>query len=136
MVKTKIGNKDYEIDVSDVEGGLIWVRVNGNDYFFKKNEFQELVPVKKEDCFPKEINEVKIFWEKQKQKEIKSPMTGTISSIEVKEGDKIKSGQKLMVLIAMKMESEIVSETEGIVKEVKVKESQLVNSNDVLIILE
>ena len=70
-----------------------------------------------------------------KEKEIKSPIAGVISSIYVKKDDPIRTGQKVATLIAMKMENEIVAETAGVVKEVKAKENQTVKTGDTLIIL-
>ena len=76
------------------------------------------------------------MWDSRAGKEIKSPLTGTISGIDIKKGDKVKPGQKLMTLIAMKMENEIVAETAGVVKEIKAEAGKLVNSGDILVKLE
>ena len=46
---------------------------------------------------------------------IKSPLPGIIISIDVKEGQAVKRGQKLAVIEAMKMENDILSEADGTV---------------------
>ena len=45
--------------------------------------------------------------------QINSPMPGTILSVNVKVGDKVKAGQILMILEAMKMENEILAGVDG-----------------------
>jgi len=48
-------------------------------------------------------------------KTITSPLPGVIISVDVKEGQTVKRGQKIAVLEAMKMENEILSEFDGTV---------------------
>jgi len=64
---------------------------------------------------------------------IKSNMQGTILSIKVKKGDKIKKGDVIATVEAMKMEQEIKSETSGEVKDIFVSEGDSVASGDLLI---
>ena len=133
----KIGEKIYQIEILELEENLLKVMVNQKDYFFTKNEFGGIIPVEKESIdFGVLTKESEVIWETLAEKEIKSPIAGTISAIYVKEGDKIRPNQKVATLISMKMENEIISETSGVVKEIKVKENQFVKSNDVLIVLE
>lgn len=129
----KIGQKIYQIEISETEEGILRVRVNNKDYFFAKNEFGKLVLI--EDSQPS-LKESEIISGGLGGKEIKSPIPGTISAIYVKPGDKVKPGQKVVTLISMKMENEIISESYGKVKEIKVKENQFVNKGEVLIALE
>lgn len=64
---------------------------------------------------------------------VKSPMPGTILSVEVKNGDKVSKGQVLLILEAMKMENEIVSPKDGIVANVHVKKGENVESGSPLV---
>ncbi len=50
--------------------------------------------------------------------EIRSPMTGQVVSLAVKAGDRVKTGQVVAVVAAMKMEFRIESPREGVVKAV------------------
>ncbi len=63
---------------------------------------------------------------------IKTPMPGSVISIDVKAGEQIKIGQQLMVIEAMKMESVILAETDGIIEKIKVKEGAILFENDFL----
>lgn len=64
---------------------------------------------------------------------VKSNMQGTILSIKVKKGDKIKQGDVIVTIEAMKMEQEIKSDADGEVKEIFVAEGQSVANGDLLI---
>ena len=63
---------------------------------------------------------------------IKSNMQGTILKVKVKTGDKVKKGDVLATIEAMKMEQEIPSEKDGEVKDIFIKEGDAVNSGDLL----
>lgn len=67
---------------------------------------------------------------------IKSPLPGSVISIKVKVGDKVSSGQTLLVLEAMKMENNIDADRTGTVKEVCVQQGATVMEGDNLIVIE
>lgn len=67
---------------------------------------------------------------------VNSPMPGTIVTIEVKEGDRVKQGQALLILEAMKMENEIPAPADGKVVSIKVTEGATVRAGDLLLVLE
>ena len=62
-------------------------------------------------------------------------MPGLIISIAVAEGDQVATGDVLVVLEAMKMESEICSPVSGVVKEVHIKAGENVAQNQPLVIV-
>jgi pyruvate carboxylase subunit B len=72
--------------------------------------------------------------EKQKDIEgaVKSSMQGTILKIKVKKGDKIKKGDVIATIEAMKMEQEISSEVNGEIKEIFINEGDSVASGDII----
>ena len=72
---------------------------------------------------------------KFKEGEITAPMAGKIVSVNVKEGDSVKSGHVLCVLEAMKMENEITTPKSGVVCEIRISEGVTVNEGTVLIIV-
>ena len=72
----------------------------------------------------------------KKEKELRSPMPGLVTSIEVKAGDFVVTGQGVMIVEAMKMENELKAKFDGKVKAVKVKEHQAVDKDQVLIVFE
>jgi pyruvate carboxylase subunit B len=63
---------------------------------------------------------------------VKSSMQGTILKVKVKKGDKVKIGDVIATIEAMKMEQEIKCEKQGEVKDIFIKEGDPVSSGDVL----
>jgi pyruvate carboxylase subunit B len=61
-----------------------------------------------------------------------SNMQGTILSIKVKKGDKVKSGDIIATIEAMKMEQEIKSEVAGEVKDIFIKEGNSIACGDLI----
>lgn len=66
---------------------------------------------------------------------VTSPMPGTILSINVKVGEKVKKGQVLCILEAMKMENEIMAGGDGTVASVAVNQGDSVSTGQVLFAL-
>lgn len=62
-----------------------------------------------------------------------APMPGTISKVNVSEGQSVSKGDILLILEAMKMENEILAPSDGTVKEVKASKGSSVNSGDLLV---
>jgi len=63
---------------------------------------------------------------------IKSNMQGTILSIKVKKGEKVKKGDVIATIEAMKMEQEIKTEANGEIKDIFIKEGDSVASGDTI----
>lgn len=66
---------------------------------------------------------------------VPAPMPGTILSIKVQAGDKVKKGQVLCILEAMKMENEIMTGTDGVVSSVAISTGDSVNTGQVLFVI-
>jgi glutaconyl-CoA/methylmalonyl-CoA decarboxylase subunit gamma len=68
--------------------------------------------------------------------EVRAPLPGVIVSIPVREGDEVKSGQAIVIIEAMKMESEIASPVNAKIAKIMIKERSLVQEGDILMVLE
>ena len=66
---------------------------------------------------------------------VSAPMPGTIVKINVKDGDKVKSGDVLVVLEAMKMENEIMAPHDGTVAQVVTQKGAKVETGSPLVVL-
>uniref|UniRef100_A0A7C5ZC59 Biotin/lipoyl-binding protein n=1 Tax=Caldicellulosiruptor owensensis TaxID=55205 RepID=A0A7C5ZC59_9FIRM len=66
---------------------------------------------------------------------VSAPMPGKILSVNIQEGQKVKKGDVLFVLEAMKMENEIMAPEDGMVEKVLVSKGTQVASGDILAIL-
>jgi biotin carboxyl carrier protein len=104
------GEKFYSVKV----GGEFNVFYNGKVYKLGKD---------------RKIKEV----EEERRDEIKSPITGKVVSIKVQEGQRVKKGDALAAVSAMKMEIILSSPDDAIVERVFKKEGELVNKDEIVI---
>lgn len=64
-----------------------------------------------------------------------SPMPGNLTKIKVKVGDKVKVGQTIAIVEAMKMENEVLAPIDGEIKEIYAKEGTQVGSNEAIMFI-
>jgi len=67
---------------------------------------------------------------------ITSPIPGRVVALKVKAGDRVREGDVLLVIEAMKMENEIRAPRDGHVKEVLVQEGSSVSAGQPLLVLD
>lgn len=125
----KINGKDYKVAIGEANGKMLSVNVNGADYEVElEGDFSATpsapVEMTKGPSSPAEMTktaEVSTAAAKPAAvpagagKTVKSPLPGIIISIDVKEGQAVKRGQKVAVIEAMKMENDILAESDGTV---------------------
>lgn len=112
----KINGKEYEVTIGEAEGKHLTVNVNGADYQVELENAPVAAPVQAAPvaqaapaapaAAPKPAGAGTT---------VKSPLPGIIISIDVKEGQAVKRGQKVAVIEAMKMENDILAEQDGTV---------------------
>lgn len=111
IYKVKIGEKVYEVEVEsvkEIQGSISTPE--------RKVESQgEKVPAKTENAI-----------------EIEAPMQGLVVSVDVKAGDKVKAGDTLIVLEAMKMENPIVAPQDGTIQSIEVKKGDTIDGGTIL----
>lgn len=61
-----------------------------------------------------------------------APMPGNILDVKVNEGDKVKRGQIIIILEAMKMENEITAPCDGVIEKLNVKKGDTVDPGAVM----
>jgi len=71
-----------------------------------------------------------------KETHIDAPLPGNVFKVLVKPGDKVNSGQTVMILEAMKMETEIQSPVNGVVKNVDVNQGDTVENGQTLVTIQ
>jgi len=64
-----------------------------------------------------------------------APLAGKITHVAVRPGDRVRAGDTLVVIEAMKMENEFKASAAGIVTEVRVQPGQAVNPGDTLVVV-
>lgn len=60
---------------------------------------------------------------------------GTVVDITVKKGDKVKKGQSLLILNAMKMDNNLIAPFDGKVADIPVKKGDIVPKNTILLVV-
>jgi biotin carboxyl carrier protein len=69
-------------------------------------------------------------------KDVKAPISGKVKDVFVEVASKVKEGQVIAVIEAMKMEIQIKSVLDGIVKEVKAYKDQLIKTGEIVVTFE
>lgn len=67
------------------------------------------------------------------QAEVTSPMPGLVVAVLVEEGQRVRAGEGLLILEAMKMENEIRAPRTGVVERVNIAPGQRVGRDDLLV---
>ena len=75
-------------------------------------------------------------YEPPDDKKLFSAIPGTVLKVLVKPGQKVKMGQSVLILEAMKMKNYIKIETGGVIKQIKVKQGDKISKNHLLLELE
>ncbi|MEG1798210.1 MAG: biotin/lipoyl-containing protein [Clostridium sp.] len=121
----KLNGKVYEVEMEEVTGetSAAYDRVNTAPQS----------PVVQQPSAPQTTTPQNYAPQNVEGEALDAPMPGNILNVAVKVGDKVKKGQLLIVLEAMKMENEIVSPKDGIITSVAVSKGQSVNAGDALV---
>ncbi len=140
--KFKIHGNDYEVEILQLEDNIAEVDVNGSTYTVeiqqevKATKTPKLVRPKAIPSTETTVTKTSKPGEKKGVGRIKAPLPGTILEIKIKVGDKVKLGDKLLVMEAMKMENNINADKEGVVSAVKFNVGDSVLEGDVLVEIE
>ena len=118
VYKIKIGEKVYEVEVeavSEKEG---------------KIETESAKEAKEEK--PKETVKTSVS---EGDTKVEAPMQGLVVSVDVSAGQKVKVGETLVVLEAMKMENPIVAPVDGTVSGIHVSKGDTVETGTLMVSL-
>jgi len=135
--KYAINGNVYKVKINRIEDTIAEVIVNGESYNVEIKR-----TAKKENTTAARRTRtavVPVIRPKQTNagfSALRAPLPGIILDIFCTPGDKVKKGQNLLILEAMKMENTLSAEKEGIVKEIKVNTGDSVLEGDELVIFE
>ena len=133
--KFKINGKDYAVTIGDAEGKMLNVVVNGASYQVEL-EKEPAAPAAAPAATPQQAAPAPAAAPAAAaspapaagagKTTIHSPLPGIIISIDVKEGQAVRRGQKVAVIEAMKMENDILAECDGTVTAVHARKGDSV----------
>lgn len=142
--KLKINDKDYTVVIKDVTDDAVLAEVNGNKHIVQIDTItsvaaQEKIPESSQVSASPSPSPVAIPDAPPPGPagtgSIVTPIPGQIISISVSVGEKVRTGQKLLVLEAMKMENSITASMDGTVSEIQVAVGDVVGQGQTLIVL-
>lgn len=135
--KFKVNENGYTVNIKSQEDNIINLEVNGTSYDvvlkqeIKKTKTPTLVrAASKRPAEPLKVNP------KSSKTRIVAPIPGVVMSIDVKVGDTLKVGDRMLVLEAMKMENNIVCEKAGTITAINITAGQQVLQDELMIELE
>lgn len=116
-------HRSYTVEFLGKEDGRQRIMVNGNLY--------EAETIDKFDELLKSLGMEK--GGAGKVNELKAPMPGLVLQIDVKPGDSLKKGDRVLVLEAMKMENVIKAPADVVVVSIDVEKGKTVDKNQVMV---
>ena len=109
------------------------IKVNGKTYKVELESVEETASQKVEEV--KKEEPVKPVASSMNGQKVESPIQGNVVNIKVKVGDKVKKGDILLIIEAMKLENEVVSPFDGEVADILVAKGQNVAAKDVVVLI-
>jgi len=141
-----VDGKEYDTDIIMVERGVYSIILDGRSYNVELIESDGPKKYSVNTIFNSydvEVLDAESKYLKSRKRVddledtvISSPMPGKVVKILCKAGDKVKAGETVIIVSAMKMESEYKVRKDRTIKDVKVKEGDTVSANQPLIIIE
>ena len=134
--KFKIDGKDYDAQVSEQENGVLAVTLNGKTYAVEVPALAHHAakPVVHHAAAPAAASShVAPATAAPAVGSITAPLPGTIKQVLVAEKQKVKKGDTVITMEAMKMENAITAESDGIVLKVRTSVGASVNQGDILV---
>lgn len=144
--QVEIDGKMYEVDLVMVENGVYSIIYKNKSYnveliqgrepkTYTINTLYNSYDIDIMDAEAKYLKGRK-HDELDDESSISSPMPGKVVKILVKIGDKVKAGDTVIIISAMKMESEYKVKSDRVIKDILVKEGDTIDGHQPLIIIE
>ena len=145
QVALRIDGRSLEIDVASLHGDHAYsLLIDGKSYMAvaaNQGEHREVTVNGVSSAVTVEDEELARLRSQVKPRrrvggdQIKAPMPGRIVSVSVTVGDKVETGQGVVVIEAMKMENELRAHAGGTVREIRVSAGDTVDKNAVLVVI-
>ena len=135
--KFKIHDNNYRVNLISHQDNVIDLEVNGTKYavHLEQEVKKTKTPTLVRSASKRPVEPLKVSPSAKKMK-VLAPRPGVVLEVDVKVGDKVNKGDRLLLLEAMKMENNIVAEKEGTVCAVHVGKDDKVLENQLMIELD
>ena len=137
--KYKINGTEYTVAIHKIDDKEAELEVNGTPFnveILTEKKKKAAAPTIKRPQPAQPVEKVTKPAASSSRGAIKAPLPGVIIDVVVNVGDKVKRGQKLLVLEAMKMENNINSDKDGTVVEIKVRKGDSILEGTDLVVIE
>lgn len=142
-----VDNKKYHVDAKKIDKDTYSFLHKGKSYDLKvvsEDDIRKYSIKHKFNHYDVEIMDSVARYRKNRgnndieedQSSISSPMPGKVVKIPIEVGDNVETGQTLIIISAMKMESEYKAKKDGRIKEILTTEGSTIEGNQSLIVLE
>ncbi len=137
----KLNDNDYMVHLRDLSAKEATVEINGKEYQVAITSVAEVIPegiVASGSAPAPVIAPASVAKSKTggaNAGSVLAPIPGSIMEVYVEVGDKVKAGQPLFKMEAMKMENEINARIDGTISLVSISLGDTVNQGDELIII-
>ncbi len=141
--RVSVGDKVYEVDFCEPEDSFYSLIIDGESYEVSVDRKEEEFTVYLYDATYKlsmydprersfDFGDLKGVSD---SKSVASPMPGSVLDIFVEEGQKVKKGDSLIVVEAMKMENELTAPANGKIIKINPEVGETVDANSPLIVV-
>ena len=139
--RISVDGKAVDADAAEIAPGVFSILLNGKSYEIRVTPTPAgtLTLQTGRNEFTAEVADPRAWrgrrhgaHEAEGRQQVLAPMPGKIVRVLVQAGEKVESGQGLLVVEAMKMQNEIRSPKSGTVERLLVKEGQPVNAGETL----
>ncbi|HLO89712.1 MAG: biotin/lipoyl-containing protein [Chloroflexota bacterium] len=144
IITMMVDDEIYEIDALRVADGIYSLLYKGRSYnieMIADNTARHYTVNSWYNTYKVEVIDAQTRYKMSREKGahtdegnmIISPMPGKVVKLLCQEGDEVETGQTLIIISAMKMESEFKAKVSGTIKQITVKEGDTIDANKILI---
>ncbi len=140
-ILVSLGKRKYHVSVEflspdeillNIDGKIYDIIINSNSSYYSVSVNGKSFKIERKSA--QRILKEKV--EKPKKQDIRTSMPGRVVKVFVEEGSKVKEGQPILVLEAMKMQNEIKSPRSGIIITINPKAGDAVETGSLLFSVE
>ncbi len=159
MAKYIINGNEYNVEITDVQGKLARIVVNGQAYEVETEEKLHAMPTKKAVVARPQVAQVAAPAQAAvayvapvapaaapvskpaapvaagSGSKIAAPLPGTITEVKCSVGQKVKAGDTVIILEAMKMQNNIEAECDGVIQQVLVSKGDSVLEGSPMVVI-